>query len=133
MQPPPLIPSAPHRLPLAFGLMALACFGTTLWLLYEAGCIGDTKAGMTESATSALVPAAVALGDASRALQLEATALWPEVLGLFLIPVTFALIPKRSVLWRIAGAIAVMLAALAAMQWLGAQVEAYGVGACLRR
>jgi hypothetical protein len=106
------------RIPLIITLLALGCFAAGLWVTFQAGCVGDSRTG--------------ALGDAAKALELEQLALWPDMLGFLLVVVVFALIPGRSASWRVLYGLAFVLLAVYAVQYAGAQFEAWGVQYCLR-
>jgi len=110
----PDITRRPH-LPILLGVTSLALFAISFWLLYKAGCAGDTKGG--------------SYGDPLVALSVEGAAL-----PLFVLAVVGAISLVASLTlslrYRVALIVAFVLVATPALWLTGLRVESWGLRTC---
>ncbi len=102
-------------LALGFGLLSLGGVIGSFALMFQAGCVGDTKSG--------------AVGDPLRALELERLAEFPFFLAMVFGSVAIAL-PSKST--RRIEAFGVLVCVAACLWVLGIQVEIWGIESSAR-
>ena len=98
------------------GGMSLAFYAVSAWLLFKAGCAGDTKGG--------------SLGDPLVALSLENAAFPFFLLAIVATVSLIAWLTPGSVWYRVAAIIACVLVGVPALWLTGLQVEVWGLRHC---
>ena len=100
------------------GLVSVACISCSFLLLFQAGCAGDTKAGV--------------LGNPLRALELESLSLLPFVGGLVAGAACISLGVKASRSNRVANGAAFAVFGGFLLWLLGIQFEHWGLNSCFK-
>src|SRR6266542_4859663 len=104
------------RLLALFGVTSLAFFAVSLWLLFKAGCAGDTKGGSH--------------GDPLVALHLENAALPFFLLAIIGIIILIASVTPLLVRYRVASIVLFVLVGAPALWLTGLRVESWGLRNC---
>jgi hypothetical protein len=108
--------NAKRYLPLAFGLLFVIGAALALFVMFKAGCAGDSKGG--------------ALGNPVRALQLENLGLLPLLISAAAGGAAIVLMSKSA--HRDAQGIAFAMFTLVSLWLAGIQFETWGVQSCFQ-
>jgi hypothetical protein len=98
------------------GVLALIGVSLSLFVMFQAGCAGDSKGG--------------SLGNPIRALELEGLATLPFIVGLFCGACAIAFAPILSPSLRVTYSLLFLLVCGICLWLLGIQFEIWGVQSC---
>jgi hypothetical protein len=111
-----MAPHSPKYLPIRLGLLFAVSTALTFFVMFKAGCAGDTKGG--------------SLGDPVRALELEGVALFPLLVSVASGGATLGMASQS--IHRVAHGTGFALLALICLWFASMQFEIWGVQSCFQ-